>query len=161
MEDLLNLDWEELVQTLTYLIPVIFFVLFRLFFRKQQEQQTRLKVVHSLLSDVKHNQKLAEAFSIQWQTRKFKTGNWKRNKAKMDYIDQSLDASLANAFEIAEEFNRQIDDAKKHRSTSYLASIDVGRLKEPLARSNQGLEEWLQLNKGKEKIFQRKRASKP
>ena len=67
----------------------------------------------------------------------------------MDYIDQRLHATLSGAYEIAEEFNREIDAAKKHKSTSYLASIQVDKLREPLARSKQGLEEWLQLNKGK------------
>jgi len=156
-----DFDWGEIGKALAYIIPAIIFILVRVLFRKQQEQKRRLTVVRSLLSEINYNQKLAEAFSFQWQTKKFKVGNWKRNRDKMDYIDQSLHATLASVSEIAEGFNREIDAAKKHKSPSYLASIQVESLREPLARSEQGLEEWLQLNKGKEKIFQRRRDLAP
>jgi len=142
-------DLGELGKTLSYLVPVIILILVNVFFKKQQEQKRRLEMIRSLLSEVNYNQKLMEAFLIQWQAKKFKTGIWKRNRDKMDYIDQSLHATLVSAYEITDEFNREIDAAKEHKSASYLASIQVDRLREPLARSKQGLEEWLQLNKGR------------
>lgn len=145
----MDFDWGEIGKFFSYLIPVIIFILFNVFFRKRQEQKRRLGVVRSLLSEINYNQKLMEAFLFQWQAKKFKTGNWKRNRDKMDYIDQGLHATLAGAYEIAEEFNKEIGAAKKHKSASYMASIQVDRLKEPLAKSKQGLEEWLQLNKGR------------
>lgn len=145
----MDFDWGEIGKVLGYLVPVVILILINVFFRKQQEQKRRLAVVRSLLSEIDYNQKHMEAFAFQWQTKKFKTGNWKRNKDKMDYIGQSLHATLAGAYETAEEFNREIDAAKKHKSASYLASIQVDRLREPLAKSKQGLEEWLQLNKGR------------
>ena len=148
-------DWDEIVKIFSYLIPVIILVLVNVVFKKQREQKKRLTVVRSLLSELNYNEKLVEAFSFRWQAKKFKTGNWKRNKDKMDYIDQSLHTSLAGTYEIAEEFNREIDTAKKYKSTSYLASIDMSRLNEPLAKSKQGLEEWLEANKGKKKSFPR------
>ena len=154
-------DLGEVGKILAYLIPVIILILVNVFFRKQQEQKRRLTVVKSLLSEIDYNQKLVEAFSFHWQAKKFKTATWKRNKDKMDYIEQGLHTTLAGAYEIAEEFNREIDAAKKHKSASYLASIQVDRLSEPLAKSRQGLEEWLQLNKGKEKIFKRSRDLSP
>ena len=144
-------DLGELGKILTYLVPVIIFILFNVVFKKQQEQKRRLSVVRGLLSETDYNEKLMEAFLMRWQAKKFKTGAWKKNMAKMDYIDQSLRATLAGAYEIAEGFNREIDAAQKHNSASYLAGIQVDRLREPLARSKQGLEEWLQLNKGRKK----------
>jgi len=147
-----DFDWGNIGKILAYLIPVIVIILTNVVFRKQKQQKERLTVVRSLLSEINHNQKLMEAFSLQWQTRKFKTGTWKRNKEKIDYIDPGLRYTLADAFEIAEEFNREIDAAKKHKSTSYLAGIRVDRLEEPLARSKQGLEEWLILNQSKKKL---------
>lgn len=145
-------DLGDIGKYLTYLIPVIILILTNVIFRKQKQKKTRLSVVRSLLSDINYNQKLMEAFSLQWQTKKFKTATWKRNKDKMDYIDPGLCYTLADAYEIAEGFNREIDAAKKHKSVSYLAGIQVNRLKEPLAKSKQGLEEWLQLNQSKEKL---------
>ena len=144
-------DLAEIGKILSYLAPVIILVLVNVFFRKQQEEKRRLAVVRSLLSEIDYNQKLMEAFLFQWQAKKFKAGSWKRNRDKMDYIDQGLHTTLASAYEIAEEFNREIGTAKKHKSASYLASIRVDRLREPLAKSKQGLEEWLELNKGKKK----------
>ena len=149
----MDFDWGEIGKILSYILPVIVFILFNIFFRKQQEQQRRLTAVKGLLSEIKHNQKLMEAFLMRWQTKKFKTGNWKRHKDKMDYIDQDLRATLSGAYEIAEEFNRDITAAKKHKSPGYLAGIQVDRLKEPLAKSKQGLEEWLELDKRQKEMI--------
>ena len=146
------MDFEDIGKSLTYLIPIIIIVLTNVVFKKHKQQQTKLKVVRSLLSEIDFDQKLIEAFSLKWQIRKFKTDTWKRNKDKMDYIDPALRYVLADAFEIAEEFNREVDAAKKHESTSYLAGIRVERLAKPLARSKQGLEEWLELNQSKKKL---------
>jgi len=156
-----DFDWGEIGNILTYIIPVIILLVVNVLFRKQREQKKRLTVVKSLLSEINYNQKLVEAFSFRWQTKKFKVRNWKKNKDKMDYIDQSLHATLASIYEIAEEFNQEIDAAKKHKSPGYLASIQVDRLREPLTRSKEGLEEWLRLNKGKEKIFKGSRDLAP
>ena len=157
----MDFDWGVIGRALAAIIPVIILLVVNVFFRKQQEQKRRLTTVRSLLSEINYNQELMEAFSLQWQTKKFKMATWKRNKDRMDYIASGLRYTLASAYEIAEEFNREIDTAKKHKSLSYLASIQVDRLREPLAQSKQGLEEWLQLNKGKERIFKRSRDLAP
>jgi len=149
----LDFDWEGIGKIFSYLIPVVVFILFNVFFRKQQEQKRRQQVVRSLLSEIDYNQKLMEAFLFKWQAKKFKTGTWKSNKDKMDYIDQSLHNTLAGVYEIAEGFNRDIEAAKKHKSVNYLAGIEVDRLREPLARSKQGLEEWLELDKRQKEMI--------
>jgi len=143
----LDIDWGEIGQVLSYLVPVVAFIVFNIFFRKHQEQKRQQQVVRSLLSEIDYNRQLMETFLFKWQSKKFKTGTWKSNKDKMNYIDQSLHNTLVGAYAIAEEFNGEIEAAKKHKSSSYLAGIQVDRLKEPLAKSKQGLEEWLELNK--------------
>ena len=143
----MDIDWGEIGQVLSYLVPVAAFVVINIFFRKRQEQKRQQEVVRSLLAEIEHNQKLMEAFLFKWQSKKFKTGAWKSSKDKIDYIDYSLRNTLAGAYEIAEEFNGEIEAAKKHKSSSYLAGIQVDRLKEPLAKSKEGLEAWLELNK--------------
>ena len=148
----MDFDWGDIGGILTYLVPVLIFVVINIFFRKQQEQKRQQQAVRGLLSEIDYNQKLMEAFLFNWQAKKFKAGAWKRNKDKMDYIDQSLRNILAGAYAIAEEFNAEIGAAKKHKSPGYLAGIQVDRLKEPLARSKQGLEEWLELNKRKKEL---------
>lgn len=147
----MDFDWGGIEKVITYLIPLIMFILFNVLFKKHREQQRRQTVVKGLLSETEYNSKLVETFSMQSQMKKFKTTTWKRNRDKMDYIDQSLYSTLADAYEIADGFNREIDAAKKHKSTSYIASIDVSRIIKPLAKSKQGLEEWIELNKSKKK----------
>ncbi|MFC1894118.1 hypothetical protein ACFLYR_08950 [Chloroflexota bacterium] len=148
----MDFDWGEIGKVLSYLIPVIMFLLFNVFFKKQREQQRRMAVVKSLLSETDFNSKLVDSFSFQSQMKNFKTATWKKNKDKMDYVDQTLYSILAGAYEIAEGFNREIDVARKYGSTSYIAGIDTRRLVEPLAKSRRGLEEWIELNKGKKKV---------
>ena len=148
----MDIDWKEIGQVLSYLVPAVAFVVINIFFRKRQEQKRQQQVVRGLISEIDYNQKLMEAFLFKWQAKKFKTGIWKRNRDKMGYIYQGLRNTLAGAYEIAEEFNSEIGAAKKHKSSSYLADIRVDRLKEPLARSKQGLEEWLELNKRQKEL---------
>ena len=147
----MDFDWSEIGKVLSYLIPLIIFILFNVVFRKHREKQRQLGVVKSLLSEIEYNSNLVDSFSMQSQMKNFKTATWKRNREKMDYIDQSLYSTLADAYEIADGFNREIDAAKKHKSASYIVGIDVSRLTKPLAKSKRGLEEWLELNKSKKK----------
>ena len=147
----MDFDWESIGRILAWLVPALIFLIFNIFLRKQQEQKRRLGVVKSLLAEIDYNQKLLEAFLLQWQYKKFKTGHWQRNKNKLDYIDQGLRTTLADTYGIAEGFNREIELAKKQKSTSYLAGIKMDRLREPLAKSRQGLEEWYALNKDRKK----------
>ena len=115
----MDFDWGDIGKILSYLLPVIILIMVNVFFRKQREQKRRLAVVRSLLSEIDYNQKLMEAFSFQWQAKKFKTGNWKKNRDKMDYIDQSLHTILADGYEIAEGFNREI---RRLKSINQLAT---------------------------------------
>ena len=145
------MDWDELGRIISYIVPVIIFLLINVFFKKQQEQKRRLTVVRSLISDIDYNQNLIEATTYQRQMKKFKTKTWKSNKGKMDYIAPDLYSNLSDAFGIAEELNREIDAAKKQKLASYMASLQTDRLRKPLDRCKPGLEEWLQENKDKKK----------
>ena len=145
------MDADDVWEKLAFLALILIFLLVSTFLRGRRAAKTQLGVVLSLLSEVNYNQKLMEAFSYNLKVKKFKTASWKVNKGKMDFIDQELQTSLAKAYEIAERFNLDIDAAHKHKLATYLASIQVDKLKEPLACSKQGLEEWLKLNTVKEK----------
>ena len=147
----MDFDWGEIGKVFSYLIPVILFLLFNVLFKKQREQQRRLAVVKSLLSETDYNSKLVDSFSFQSQMKNFKTATWKKNKGKMDYIDQGLRTTLAGAYEVAEGFNKEVEAAKRQKSASYLAGIRVDKLRDPLAKSRQGLEEWYVLNKDRKK----------
>ena len=93
----MDFDWGEIGKVFSYLIPVILFLVFNVLFKKQREQQRRMAVVKSLLSETNYNIKLTDSFSFQSQMKHFKTATWKKNKDKMDYIDQTLYSTPANA----------------------------------------------------------------
>ena len=129
------------------LIPIIIIIIFGILMRRRRGGRTRLEVAIGLLSEINHNLKVTDAYSSNWQVKKrFKTGNWNKNQDKIDFLDEQLQNDLATAFDLAEEFNERIDDAKRHKSSSYLAGIPVDKMTEPLTKSKQGLTEWIQAN---------------
>jgi len=127
------------------------------FFRRRSMEKTELGKILTLLSEINQNLKIIDAFSFHLQVKKFKTGSWNRNKTKLDFIGEKLQTTLANAFGMADEFNWKIDEAKKHKSSSYLASIEVDKLKGAMTISQQKLEEWFQENKDKQELLPKKR----
>ena len=129
------------------LIPTIIFILLSIFLRRRRGRKTNLEVVFGFLSDIKQNLKIVDTFSSNWQIkRSFKTGSWNKNRGKIDFLNQELQNHLSHAFNLAEDFNQRIVDAKQYKSTSYLAGIEVDKLIGPLTMSKEGLDEWLQTN---------------
>jgi len=138
-------------------VVIILFMLGSIFLRRRSAEKTELGKIVSLLSEINQNLKIIDAFSFHWRTKKFKTGAWQRNTAKLDFLDEKLQTTLANAFGMAEEFNREIDEARRHKSSSYLASIKVDKLKDVMTKGQQELGEWFQENKDKQELLPRKR----
>lgn len=128
------------------LIPIIILIVFSVLMRRRRAERTETEIAGSLFLDVNENLKLVENFSFQRHPKKFRTGSWERNSAKVDFLDASLRSALGDAFGLAEGFNQEIEAAKKYKSTIYLSGVDVHKLEEPLAKSKQGLEEWLKAN---------------
>ena len=146
----MDFDWGEIGRIFGYLVPVIFFLVFNVLFKKQQEQKRQVTVVKSLLSEIDYNQKLVQSLSLKWETKKFKTATWDKNKGRLVYLESSeLYNNLVDTYEIIGGFNREIEMAKKFKSTSYLVNISVDKLSKPFEKIRQGLENWLQLNKDK------------
>jgi len=144
-------------QNLALIAVVIIILIASIFLKKRKGESAPMLIAMGLLRDVDKNQKLMEAFLFHWKAKKFKTETWKNNNAKLDFLDEELQIALSDAFRIAEDFNLQIEAAKKHKSSSYLAAIQVDRLREPLAESRQGLEEWIQENWGKTELYPKRR----
>ena len=129
------------------IIPIIILIVLSFVMRRRRPaEKTDTEIAGSLFLDANENLKLAESFSFQRRPKKFRTGSWQRNSEKVDFLDASLRSSLADAFGLAEDFNQEIEAAKKYKSTIYLSGVDVHKLEEPLTKSKQGLEEWLKAN---------------
>jgi hypothetical protein len=116
-------------------------------YMRRRKGKGRLDIALALLSDVARNIKTADAHSAnQRSLKKFKTGSWRKYKEKADFLDVELQKNLATSFDMAEDFNRRIDEAKRQKTSAYLAGISADKIKDPLAKGKQGLAEWVQAN---------------
>ena len=70
------------------------------------------------------------------------------NRNKLDFLDKALQTNISDAFMMAEDYNHQIDEARKYKSTSYMANINIDKLNGLLAKCQEGLEQWLLLKTG-------------
>ena len=151
------MNGEGMPGNIILIIVIFLFMLGSIFLKKRTTEKTEPGKIFTLLAEINQNLKIIDAFSFTLGVKKFKTDSWQRNRAGLDFLDERLQATLANAFGMAEEFNQRIDEAKKHKSSSYLASIQVDKLREPLAKSKQELEEWFQENKDEKEPLPKKR----
>ncbi len=127
-------------------IVVVLFLALNIYVRSRRGGKVPLGRAISVLAEINHNEKLVDNFSFHYGVGRMKTGAWKKNKDKVDFLPRELRMILSRAFEMSEEVNDRIDAARKFKSDSYMAGIDVSKLKAPLAESKQQLQAWLQAN---------------
>ncbi len=134
---------------LPIILAVLVLLLLQFFFWRPKPEKTQQEIAHSLLTEVKLNQALAGIFGLREKPKKFEMTSWQRNKSRLAFLNESLQGALSDAFGMVEDFNRQIETAKKHRSAGYMTNLNIDKLEEQLAKSKQGLEEWFLINTGK------------
>ncbi|MFH0768421.1 MAG: hypothetical protein V1932_02490 [Chloroflexota bacterium] len=138
----------DLTQNALYILIILVFILLQFYYMRRRQPVSRdREIARSLLFDVRVNQDLTEVFR-QGKLRKFETVSWRLNKKKVGFLAQDVQATLADTFATVDDINQQISIAKKQKSAVYTANIDVDKLKEPLAKCRQGIEEWLDANGG-------------
>ena len=130
----------------TMIIPLIGLIVFSIFMRRRKSENTPQDIASSLLSDLNANQGIVEHFDSQTRPTKLKIGSWQRNNNKLGFLDGATSSNITNFFKMAEDFNLQMDTAKKYKTTSYISGINTERMKEPLAKSREGLQEWMKVN---------------
>ncbi|MFO8143814.1 MAG: hypothetical protein R6T78_03965 [Dehalococcoidales bacterium] len=130
----------------TMIIPLIVLIVFSIFMRRRRSENTPQDIASSLLNDINADQGIIERFGTQTKPTKLKTGSWDRNNEKLGFLDEETRNSVSNFFKIAEDFNQQIESAKTYRTSSYLSNINVERIKEPMNKSKEGLQDWLKNN---------------
>jgi hypothetical protein len=131
----------------SWLIPLIIIIVLSFVMRRRRPvEKTPQDIASSLLMDVMADQRAIEKFETQKRPRKLQFGSWKRNSEKIDFLDPSLRTTLSDTFRQIEDFNLRVESAKMYKSTSYLFGVNIERLQEPLAKSREGLEEWLKAN---------------
>ncbi len=125
----------------------IVMLLFYLLRQRGGSVRRRPEVVQALIYEVRLNLALVDTFHLREKARRFESTNWQLHKNKLDFLEESLQNTLSGVFEMVEYFNQQIRTAKKAKAFDRL-SLDVSKLKEPLAESKKGLEDWLEENTG-------------
>jgi len=107
--------------------------------------------VQRLIYEVRLNQALVETYHLREKPRKFETTAWRMSQDNIDFLDDSLQQTLTDLFTTVGEFNEQIKAARKTKVFSQL-NIDVNKIKEPLAESRKGLEDWLEEMTGQREL---------
>jgi len=138
-------------------IIIALFLLSNLFLKKRSMEKTDLGKVVNMLAEINQNVKIIDAFSYNLKVKRFKTGSWSRNKDKLSFLDDKLRTALASAFGMAEEFNQNIDAAKKRKSSSYLAGIEVDKLRDIMTMCQQELGNWFNENRDSQELLPKKR----
>ena len=127
-------------------ILIVLVLVANIYFKRRKMEKTPLGTVATMLMELESNYNLTESFSFHRGIQKFKTGSWNRNKDKIDFLPTELRNTVSKAFEMSEDVNERIDAARKYGSDSYMAGIDVGKLKGPIDKSREDLRVWLQEN---------------
>lgn len=138
------MDFSSIEGNLPLILLILAFILLPFFFRRRRSSQVMSQeVARNLLSEVRLNLSLAEVYSVNGRVKRFETVSWRLNKSKLDFLGQSIQAALADAFTMAEDYNQQMAAAKKHRSAGFVSNINVDKFKGLLTKGKEGLEEWL------------------
>jgi hypothetical protein len=134
-------------EQMSWLIPLIIIVVLSFVMRRRRPvEKTPQDIASSLLTDIMANQGALEKFETQKRPKKLQLGSWQRNSEKIDFLEPSLRSTLSHTFSQIEDFNLRIESAKMYKSTSYLFGVNIDKLQVPLAKSREGLEEWLKAN---------------
>jgi hypothetical protein len=138
------MDLGTIQENIPFIIGALALIALQLFLRKKAgPAANQQQVVQGLLAEIQLDQSIAEHFSYGNQAKKYTTTTWKMNKDRLDFLEKDLQANLNNAFMMAEDYNKQIDAAKRFKSTSYIVGIDSKKLMSLFNNSRQGLEKWL------------------
>ena len=130
------------------LIGVVLFLMLGLSIGLQIVRMRRAPLgrVVGILSNVKHNERLCESFGFHRSIGRMKVSAWRKNKDRVEFLPQELRTRLSQLFEMVGEVNEMIDAAIRHKSDSYMAAIDLDKLKTPLATCKEQLQEWVYEN---------------
>ncbi len=107
----------------------------------------KLQAAIGLISNVNDNIKILGIHRAEPQsTKKFRDGSWKVHQDKLDFLDTATVNALKETFSLVSDFNEKIGLAKKTKTTATLQELPLDKLNEPLAKSKEGLVQWLKAN---------------
>ncbi|MFC1949436.1 hypothetical protein ACFLW0_04630 [Chloroflexota bacterium] len=138
------MDFGDIAENIPLIVTVVLLIVFQFIMRKKHPKvPASQNIAQELLHEVKLNLRLVEVFTVHHRAKKFINATWNRVKDKLDFMEHSLQVSLNDSYILIEDYNQQIAAANKHKTTSYLSSIDVSKLRKKLTKSEQELEQWI------------------
>jgi len=138
------MDFDAIGENILPIVIILGLIILQFYLgRRRRGEKTQRGVVQSLLLEVRLNQALLGTADQREKPKAFEVTSWKIHKNRIDFLSQSLQGALNDAYMIIEDFNQQIKVTKKYKSAGYLVGVDVDKLKEPLNKSREGLEQWL------------------
>jgi hypothetical protein len=141
---------ENIKQFYPFIIIAVAWVLLRFLLRKGQGPvRNQQEIVQNLAREARLAHRMAEVFTSRGtKAERFITTTWQLHKDKLDFLEPSLKKTVDEAFMMAVDVNKLIGDAKKYKSASYLTGIDIAKLTDLMAKSQEGLEQWLLIKVG-------------
>jgi hypothetical protein len=151
------MDLGDFSDNLPIIISIIVLIALQFIMRRRRPPDAdNISIVQNILSETSLNLRMVDIFSYSKPGRGFMITSWKLYGSKLDFLDSQLQTAISDAYMLAEDCNQQIKSAKKFKSTSYLSSVDVGKLKDLFTDVQEGLEEWLS-SKPEESVAPKKR----
>jgi hypothetical protein len=114
--------------------------------------------VVAILGNIKHNIKLCENFSYHYGIGKLKADAWEKYREKVDFLPQELLNNLSKVFDLVMEINVNIDAAMRYKTDSYMAAIEIDKLKGTLVSCHEQLQEWVYANMNNPDYLPKKRS---
>ena len=111
--------------------------------RGRDPVKNQLELVQDLAAEVRLDVRMAEVLKTHPSPRPFMTTTWQLHKKQFDFLDESLQKNLIEAFTLAEDYNKQIIAARKQKSFESLAKLDTDKLMGLLGACKEGLEQWM------------------
>ena len=125
---------------------VVLLLVANFFVRKRKMEKTTLGMVVTVMDELRHNERLTGEFSFHRTVRKHRTSHWNKNKNRLDFIPTEVMVRVGKAFDMSDDVNDRINAARKYSSDSYMAAIDIEKLKGPIAGAREALGTWLEEN---------------
>ena len=132
--------------SIALLALLVIMVVANVFLKGRKMEKSPVGKMMVIYMELNSNKRTLESFGATRHYKKFKTGAWKRNRDKLDFLPYELQTSLADAFDMAEDYNQRIVAASKFGSQSYMAGIDVEKMRKPFEQTVQEIYAWIQEN---------------
>ena len=117
---------------LPFIIAIIVLIVLQIWFRRGGDARRRPELVQTLLTDVKINQAIIEAYHLRQKPRRFEVSGWMRYGKSISFLDESLRNTLTEVFSMAEDFNqrrRAILPVENHAASNQPSPQEQHRLR--------------------------------